>query len=312
MKIIIFSKNNNFMQDIITHLKLKHKVIVSEAVDGFSVNKEFITHKPDIAFFEWADDLLIRASQNGREFSKKTKIICRLHSYELFCSYIHLVQWDNYVDDIIFVAPHTKKIFDTNIKLNKTKTHVILNGVDFNKFKTPIDKIYTKKIAYAGYLNHKKNNPLMLYCLKDIINYDPDYTLHIAGAFQDNRLMLYFTDIAQKLGVDNNIKFEGWVENINEWYKDKSFIISTSLFESFGYSNIEAIASGLYPMIHNWYGASDLYHPSSLFITPAECLELLKVHEKRTIKKGITIYQNNIKKYALDIQLEQIDKLIEG
>jgi len=69
------------------------------------------------------------------------------------------------------------------------------------------------------------------------------------------------------------------------WYDDKDFVISTSLFESFHYSIAEGMASGLLPLIHNWYGARNLYPGKYLFDDPDQCLDLLKQLESSDRKK---------------------------
>jgi len=314
MKILVFGIINTFVTGIVSHLQKTHDVLLLPYSSGKEIAICIQNHTPDIVWFEFCDKLIMEA-QLYKDYSiysksmKKPRIICRIHSYELFTPNIFNVSWDKYVNDIIFVGEHTKAIFESNIKLQKTRTHVIYNGINFGKyFNTKTN--YNKKLVYVGYLNSKKNIPLLLYCYDMIWHWDQEYTLHIAGQFQESRLKLYFEDFVQK-NEHLNIKFDGWVEDVPEWLKDKDYIFSTSLFESFHYGAMEGIASGLLPLIHFWYGAETLYRKSCLFKTPTACLNLLKAYEKLDKIELSKTFLNHIAKYDEELQYSKIDKLLE-
>ncbi len=221
----------------------------------------------DLAWFEWCDDSIIRATR----LPKQCPIVCRLHSYEAFTDMPGRVDWAK-VDKLIFVNESVRHLFRRRVHAD-VSTVVIHNGVDINRFVIPEGKRYGKKIASVGYINYKKNPTLLLYCFKKIHEYDPSYTLHVAGAHQDPRLQLYFEHFLRRHPLP--VHFHGWITDMPAWYADKDFIISTSLFESFHYSVAEGMACGLLPLIHDWCGADDLYPPQFLFSDPSDCLALL-------------------------------------
>ena len=186
---------------------------------------------------------------------------------------------------------------------------VIHNGVDTDRFTIPENKTYGKKIASVGYIYYKKNPALLLYCFKKIYEYDPEFTFHIAGLYQDPRIKLYFDNFLEESPLP--IEFCGWVKDMPEWYKDKDYVISTSLFESFHYSIAEGMASGLMPIIHNWYGAKHLYPEEHLFADPDACLELIKEFEKNDRCKQAQINRKFISnRYNLDDKFGQISRLM--
>ena len=127
----------------------------------------------------------------------------------------------------------------------------------YDKFTIPSNKKYGKRICSIGYINYKKNPALLLYCFKAIHDYDSSYRFHIAGTHQDPRIQIYFDHLLPKLNIP--VSFDGWVEDVPGYLRDKDYVISTSLFESFHYSIAEGMASGLLPLIHDWFGASYLY-----------------------------------------------------
>jgi glycosyltransferase involved in cell wall biosynthesis/Tfp pilus assembly protein PilF len=274
-KIVFFSNYNSFLADIVTHLKSENDVRTYEQPSPDRM-KEMMDWA-DIAWFEWCDNLLIEATR----LPKTCKIFCRLHSYEVFTDMPSQVNWQK-VDNLLFVSQSVQDIFEKQVRCNTPKS-VIFNGVDTDKFTIPSQKRYGKKIASVGYINYKKNPTLLLYCFSKIHQADPEYSLHIAGSFQDARIKLYFDHFLRENPLP--VYFDDWVDDMPAWYADKDFVISTSLFESFHYSIAEGMASGVIPLIHNWYGASQLYPEQFMFNDPDECLLLVKKLETLDRKK---------------------------
>ncbi|MBO0584490.1 hypothetical protein EXQ36_07675 [Clostridium botulinum] len=96
---------DNFIDDIIEYLSQEYdtKKVIVNYYD--QIDEEM--KKADICWFEWCDPLVAYGSK--LETAKDKKIICRLHSYEAFTSYIYEINWSN-VDKVIFVAEHIKRL----------------------------------------------------------------------------------------------------------------------------------------------------------------------------------------------------------
>lgn len=269
-KIVFFATHDAFVKDFISKFSTDNAVRV---FSGTTVERmEELLQWADIAWFEWCDHLLATATK----LPKRCTIVCRLHSYEAFTDMPEQVDWTR-VDHLVYVNQSVRDIIGARIPAT-VPTSVIHNGVDINRFVTPMDKPNTKKIASVGYINYKKNPALLLHCFKMIYEYDPEYTLHIAGAHQDPRLKLYMENYLKRHPLP--VYFEGWIEDMPSWYRDKQFVISTSLFESFHYSIAEGMASGVLPLIHDWYGADYLYPSEYLFADPDGCLVLVRKLEQ--------------------------------
>ncbi len=274
-KLAFFAVHRTFLKDIIEILSKSYEIKIFE---GNKVEEIYrLMEWADIAWFEWCDQLLIHAAS----MPKCCKIICRLHSYEAFTEMPSKVDW-NKVDKLIFVNQSVKSVFEQQCQTNISK-EIIYNGIDMGKYPLRTVRNNGKKIASVGYINYKKNPTLLLYSFKKIYEYDNEYTLHIAGTHQDPRIQLYFDHFLRENQLP--VQFYGWVEDMPVWYKDKDFVISSSLFESFHYSIAEGMASGLMPLIHNWYGAANLYPTEYLYNDPDDCLKLLKKLEKEDMKK---------------------------
>jgi glycosyltransferase involved in cell wall biosynthesis len=226
----------------------------------------------DVAWFDWSDDLLAFATHQ----KISCPIIARCHSYEVFTEFPTQIDWSK-VATVVFVNHSVRELFQQIVK-TPVHTEVIANGLNLQTFQFQPEKQQTKQIASVGYINYKKNPALLLHCFKAIHEYDPSYSLHIAGEYQDPRIALYMTHFLQKHPLP--VYFDGWVADMPAWYADKSFVISTSLFESFHFSIAEGMSMGLLPLVHDWYGADNLYPENILFSDPADVVRLLRQYEK--------------------------------
>lgn len=272
-KIAVFAAHDAFVKSIVSDLSRDNTVrnFTGETIERIGEMLQWA----DLAWFEWCDNLLIAATG----LPKHCPIICRLHSYEAFTEMPGQVDWTK-VDHLIYVNKSVRELVGKRIPPN-VRTSIIYNGVDLHRFALPPNKPITKKIGSVGYINYKKNPSLLLYAFKKIHEYDPEYTLHIAGQHQDPRIELYITNFLKRHPLP--VFFDGWVGDMPGWYRDKQFVISTSLFESFHYSIAEGMASGCLPLIHDWYGADYLYPEQYLFGDPDSCLELVKTLESSDV-----------------------------
>ena len=218
----------------------------------------------DVTWFEWCDELLIESS---RRLPKTSRVICRLHSREVFEGHPRHVDW-GFVDHLVLVAPYMDRLvrreFDPNVP-----SSAIPNLVDVDRFTmSPTHSEFS--LAFVGNLNFKKNPELLLQCMANLVAADARYRLDIAGEFQDLRYRLYFERMIPALGLQEAVRLHGWVDDINGWLEGKGFVVSTSVLESFGVGLAEAMAKGLTPIVHNWPGAEELFDAEHIFNTPAE------------------------------------------
>jgi glycosyltransferase involved in cell wall biosynthesis len=258
----------------------------------------------DLSWFEWCDELIIQASR----LPKVCHMICRLHSYEVFSDMPGQVEWEK-VDDLILVAPHIRDIALGKVPdlEQNVRTHIIPNGVDTDKY------CFTQRsqgfnLAYVGYLNHKKNPPLLLQCMRHLVDIDDRYTLHIAGEHQELRSKLYFDHMLKAMELEPHIKFNGWVHDIVQWLADKQYILSTSLLESFGYGIAEAMSCGLKPLIHNFIGAKELYPEKYCFNSVKEFGTLVLDRDYRPGEYRKYIEEN----YSRNKQFHEIEGLVSA
>jgi Flp pilus assembly protein TadD len=300
-KLAFFASHPSFVRGIMAELEKRNDVRLFEK--GSAEDLKRLMKWADLAWFEWCDDLVVHASH----LPKHCPVVCRLHSYEAFTDMPSRVDWTK-VDRLLFVSEAVRHLVSPQLR-DRVSTSVITNGVDLDRFVIPPQKTRTKRIASVGYINYKKNTPLLLYCFKKIHEYDPQYSLHIAGEHQDPRIQLYVDNFLLRHPLP--VHFEGWIEDMPAWYADKDFVISTSLFESFHYSIAEGMATGVMPLVHDWYGADGVYPQQYLFGDPDDCLALLRRLEAGDSAKWAMQNREFIRThYNQTDKLQQIERML--
>jgi len=262
----------------------------------------------DVVFIEWANDVAILATQIY-ELRKKGCIV-RLHSYEALSGFPQKIDWAM-VDYLVFVAPHIRDIVKGHIPdiETKVKTEIVYNGIDLSAV-TQNTNLSPYDIAYVCNINHKKEPALALQIMAELVAFDKKYRLHIAGAFQDQRYEIYMKHMAREMGIEGNIQYDGFVNDMSSWWNGKGIILSTSIHEGHPMNIIEGMARGLRPMIHNFLGAKGLYRPEWLFNTVFEAANLIELYGKEN-HQDIPLQHIIDRGWTLDTQVAQLTKLVE-
>jgi tetratricopeptide (TPR) repeat protein len=227
----------------------------------------------DISWFEWATNL----AQLGSTLPKLCRTIVRLHRYEAYSDYMKQIRWDNI--DLLLTVGNSFVIEALRHWVPDIRSRVriasIPNGVDIEQIEF-VPRKPGKKLAFIASARLVKNPALMLQCMARLVQLDPDYKLHIAG---DNTELLaeqYVNYQIKELGLSNSVFFDGWQKDIPGWLADKHYLLVTSFIESQGMGCLEAMASGIRPMIHNFPGAKEIYDSKYLFNTPDQfCRSIL-------------------------------------
>ncbi|WP_228288221.1 sulfatase-like hydrolase/transferase [Thermosipho ferrireducens] len=258
----------------------------------------------DIIWFEWANEVAIIGTNYPKIVGKS--VFVRLHSYELFTTYPVKINWNN-VNKIIFVAPHIKEIFERSFPriLEKVNWEVVYNGIDLDNVSfEKKEKGYD--IAWVAHINHKKNPEMIIQIIKKLTEVDERYKIHVAGDFQERRYELYLKHMVKRMRLERNVIFYGWIDDMEEWWKDKNYLLSTSVFESFGFAIIEAMARGIKPVIHSFYGAERLYPENLLFDTIDEAVQFIISGDYNSAE-----YRSFVERYSLKKQIKEIKKILK-
>lgn len=308
IKIAFFSASNGgdkFLEDIIEKIKASGKYEVKKVIiQNYSQIDETMNWS-DICWFEWCDGLISYAS--NIQISKHKKIICRLHYYEVFTEIINGVNWNN-VDNVIFVSDFVKSKFQEKLQLwDDEKFVVIPNGINLDKFKY-LTKAQGYNIAFLATIDLRKNPMLVIQYFYEIWKKDNRYHLYFGGDITDELLKEYLVGIVKTLHIEENVHFDGKIERneLNNWFKDKHFIISGSVGEGHPVGIMEAMCCGLKPIIHYFPGVYDFYSKNYVYSSFSEFKDIIKA-EYRSYEYRQYIYNN----FSLQKQMESILKIVK-
>ncbi len=146
-----------------------------------------------------------------------------------------------YSDQIVSVCrdhiAYQKEIY------SKIKPTVIYNGIDTNKFKFDFtENNETPSVGTVSRITPIKDQLTFIRSIPEVIEKN-DATFYIVGGIQDQEYYDECIDLAESLGVKENIEFTG-IQNSSEWYPKFDVFALPSLSEGFPLTILEALSTG--------------------------------------------------------------------
>ncbi|MBI2476417.1 MAG: glycosyltransferase [Candidatus Taylorbacteria bacterium] len=126
-------------------------------------------------------------------------------------------------------------------------------------------------ILAAARLSPEKNVGFALRILSELLKKYPKVGLVIVG---DGPLGESLKFKVKSLKLEEHIAFEGWQDNLASYYKTANLFLQTSLYEGYGLSLLEALASGC-PAVSSDVGIAPelLIHKGHSFVCPVNNLQ---------------------------------------
>ena len=297
---------DNFLKDIVETFSLGYDVKLVVTTDGNQISEAI--KWADIVWLEWANEMAIFATNQVPEIQNK-KVVCRLHSYEIFTQFPEKINWTN-IDQLIFVGDHIKRILHelhSNLNIDPDKEIIVSNGVDLDKFKFLIHKP-GYNLSVLAHINYKKDPSAWIQIISKLKEIDNRYKLHVGGDFQDPRYKIYFDYVKKEMNLENNFILHGWIKEVDKFLEDKDYTLSTSIHESFGYNIAEAMARGIKPIIHNFDGAKSIWPNELIYNTIDEAVEKIteESYDSESYRRFI---EDN---YSLEEQINRIGENIKS
>jgi len=256
----------------------------------------------DVVVADWADKGAVWAS---RELPPSARLVVRVHSADVLSAGVHLVDWSR-VDDVICVSEHLRHVFRALLgeRVAHVRIHVIGNILaDFtpdpdasgasvasvaSDRPDPAERGDGRTIAMVGW-GQKVKDPLMaLEILAELLRREPGWRLRLIGAdfpASDSGLVSAYTTAFRRRAAQpdlaGTIDHVGHTTDVPRALAGSSFILSTSLRESFHIGAMEGIVAGAVPVIRDWpafaryHGAAGLFPASAVFETVDEAVDLI-------------------------------------
>lgn len=231
-----------FSQPTINALRAQgHEVTVLARFDPYAAATA------DVVWTEWANDEAFIAASS--DLCKR--LVIRVRGFEVWGPF-HEMNWAN-VHALVFESPFIEKlVFDQLAELGVTlpvtvQTHVIPAGVDLTRFPFEVpDFTQPTVVALVARAVGWKGYQLAFEWARS----RPDVMLYVSTACEaiaDPGLIAYLDYSApSNVVIHGDVDTPTWLREIGAQY-----LLSASIWETLGYTVVEAMALGLTPLVHD-------------------------------------------------------------
>ncbi|MDH2299841.1 glycosyltransferase, partial [Cobetia sp. 29-18-1] len=256
------------------------------------------------------DGVHFRHSKNKKEGKK---LFVRIHAQEVrkkAAKFGRAIDAEE-VDKFIFVSSLIRQQALEMFGWDEEKTELVPNGVKENRFYDPAREIKpvlgmvgivptTKRLDRALDLLAALNERgwgAKLYC-KGHRPEDLPFML-APGRRQE---LAYYEALYERIDCDPNLKgyvvFDGWGNDVEQWYQKVDFILSPSDNESFHYALADGVMAGCIPLVWPWEGAEETYRNDWIVSSNDDAInrvevflrsERLKVKEQKIVSKSLIV-----------------------
>ncbi len=179
-------------------------------------------------------------------FNFETKLCLRI-SGKPRLNFIRKMLWKFSSDKIHLVFCPTQETKEILIKEKIFKSQIlvlydpIIDQKEITKKKQ--EKFFNRRgfkknnIIMLGRLTNQKNYPLIINTFRSLSKSNPKLSLNIFG---DGELKKYLSNLVKEKGLDENIFFHGYTDNVYKYLKASKIFLLTSLWEDPGFVLIEA------------------------------------------------------------------------
>lgn len=238
----------------------------------------------DVVFVEWcaAHAVLVNLVD-----PRDTRVVLRLHSYEAFTPWPHLIDFSR-VDDLLFVSDHVRDLVATAIpgvcEAPALRTHVLPLGLRLHRYVRPKPDDARFTLGLVGWRQVAKDPRWAVLVLRRLRESDDRYRLLLIGDEFDAEVSAatraYGARLEAELGdleSEGAVRRTGRTEDVPGALTEVGAILSSSVRESFHAGLVEGAASGAIPVVRDWpffagrpHGARTLFPPGWVVDTPEQ------------------------------------------
>ncbi len=196
-----------------------------------------------------------------------------------------LTNWTKYsiqnADHIITISNFSKKDILSEYKINKDKVTVAYPGYDRDKFKVQSEKLKVEKIKkqynigdnyiiYIGTIQPRKNLVRLIEAVSRIEGLKLKIIGKSKGEGKEGWMYEEILNTPKNLGIEDRVEFLGYVatEELPQLIKGAKAFIQPSLYEGFGISVLEAMATGTAVIVSNVSSLPEIVGKAGLTFDP--------------------------------------------
>jgi len=271
--ILVAGHDLKFARGLLAHLQERGHVVLVDEWQGHNKHDADrsgeLLRKADVVFCEWG---LGNLEWYSRHIRPGQRLVTRIHLQEIDLPYLGRTVHDA-VDAYLFVGELIRRSAILSHGVPSEKAHVVPNIVDVDGLWRPKKPGAERNLGLVGIVPQRKRLDLALDVLESLLERDPTFRLFIKGALpsdypwmaqRPNELAWYEAqfDRARRLNSrwPDSVVFDGFGDDMNDWYSKIGIALSVSDFESFHFTIADGAASGALPASLAWDGA-DLIYP---------------------------------------------------
>jgi glycosyltransferase involved in cell wall biosynthesis len=241
---------------------------------------------------EWADTVFVdwclgHAAMLATLDPGTTRIVVRLHSYEAFTVFPHLIDFSR-VDDLVFVSEPLREFTMAAVpRLSRDgapRTPVVTNAVRLDRYLLPKPADARFTLGLVGVSAIAKDPLWAFEVLRELRRHDDRYTMVLVGKEMDGgpnpTAAAYhekYLKAVADLEAQGALRRAGQTDDVPGALTGVGVILSTSVRESFHLGLVEGAASHAVPVVRDWpffagqeHGARSLFPADWVVTTPAE------------------------------------------
>lgn len=227
----------------------------------------------DTVWVEWGQRAAVAASLLP---DRSRRVVVRLHSFEAFTAFPHLVDWSA-VDDLVFVGPHLRDLLVPQLRgfdPATTRTHVLPISVEVERWRRPKAPAASRTLAVVGWSAPAKDAVWALDLLAALRAEDPSYRMLLVGhepaADGPAGVRRYRDAVLERLArpdVAGAVERVPFTSDVPRLLQDVGVLVSSSVRESLHMAVVEGAASGAVPVVRDWPMLAAYDGPRRLFPT---------------------------------------------
>jgi glycosyltransferase involved in cell wall biosynthesis len=214
--------------------------------------------RSDVVLVEWATALAALVSRTPHP---GTRVVVRLHSYEAFSPWPHLVDWGN-VDDVVLVSDHLRDLVRRAVPglagRGAPRLHVLPNAMDLGRFTLPKDDEARFTLGVVGASKLVKDPRWAIDVVRRLRRHDERYRLRLVRSkFQDTSAATHGyaealrRDLAELEPLGAVVPMQH-TDDVPAALREVGVVVSSSVRESFHIGLVEGAASGALPVVRDW------------------------------------------------------------
>jgi len=262
-----------------------------------------------LCMFFPVDNNLKRASLETPK-PANTRIIAEAVDADIYGGQWKGVNWA-WVDGLVCMSRHMLDYMRRNGLPDSVPVHLVPGGVDLSKWTMRRDQRRGYNVAWIGHYWIAKNLFGALQVFNELIRRDPASPWRLFVRADERWSPNWWEEhckayLAANPQLAERVTFiTQRIADLNEWLEDKSYILSTSFKEAYGYAVGEAAAKGIMPIIQNTNGALDIWPREWVFDVHSQAVDrfLNGWYEPE-------LYRNYVaQRYPLEKRLAALDRI---